>query len=76
DLPLVGIEACSPTEAIILRKPPRRLDLNGLLMEGPRAFCGDLRLFVEVRAKSRRSPANPAIALLRNLILPLGLPSG
>src|SRR2546423_718550 len=29
----------------------------------PRAFCGDLRLFVEVSAKSRRSSANPAAAL-------------
>ena len=58
-LPLVGIEACGSTEAIILRKPPRRLDLNGLLMEGLppglRKTCGSL-----VRSsKSRGSPHKP-----------------
>src|SRR5439155_25585677 len=52
----------SPTEAIILRKPPRRLDLNGLLMEGPRVFRGDLRHFghfsqnPRISATTRRSP--------------------
>src|SRR5213593_2774667 len=51
----------SPTEAIILRKPPRRLDLNGLLMEGPRAFCGDLRQFHPF-SKTRGSPPQCGVA--------------
>src|SRR6202035_5431525 len=71
DLPLVGIEVCSPTEAIILRKPPRRPCL-----EWPshgRAAAGvaeDLRHFLEVIKNPRvpHKPRGPALQIKRHSI--------